>query len=774
MIEIPRIRSGRRRSAVAATLAAAVVLSLLAAAWLTPRIGASRIVIGLDLLSPPEADPVLAWSADCAEARDPIPMRRVDDEFARRLSFFEVRPTSRKDPRSRGYEIGFACDSARLAHIIDLPEGWSHHGERLQAKSGSPLRWVGVADTVELTLYQRPSNGIAEVTTAGGTERYDLYIPDGDSTIQVSVPPKTTLVRYTARVARNDVNRLRLVLSASSRLEIFRLYMASLVPVVAYPDGKPTFRSWGAPRDDWPQAAGDQPIPLPAISLWERGGWVTFAAVFVVTALALIGLGGAGWMAWRLGRWLLTTPETNRVLAPFRARLFLALFVPLAATWLLYLCAFWPGAMSNDSLNQWQQAETMDLDDWHPAFHTLTIKAITTVWHSPAAVALVQILLMSALGAWGYGLLLRAGVPRYAVILAWLTTLLSLRNGMMAIVLWKDVFYSIALFALALLLASRLLGSRRETGATASAAWAKTSWWIALGATLGVIPLYRHNGLIVLVGLLPALPLVFWPRRGMALAACGVALYLFVFVKKGLYPILHVKPQTMASQSVETKLAILHNQDVPFAQDDLERLRDAGALPEGWTFSPPASQPAAESAPAAAGGLDVAYSPALPLPGPDAKSVIFALALKHPLVLLRERLLTNSYLYWPPEAIGRRMATVQKTIERNRERLAMRPLLPQLQEYLDRRIDRTERPKWVWLFWRPALHLWAVAAALAILLWRVRDFRFLIVYLPVLLNTAGLFLIGPSPEQRYQFPLTFAAGFLVCLALLPRERSAGG
>ncbi|MCX7015374.1 MAG: hypothetical protein NTW86_22950 [Candidatus Sumerlaeota bacterium] len=753
MTDPPRIRSGRMRAATVAALTAVVVLSLLLAAWLTPGIGAARIDVGLDLLSPPEQDPVLLWT-DGGEARAPIPLRRVADEFARRLSFFGVKPTGEKNPLSRGYELYVECPRSRILQFVDLPRGWARQGGRLAARPGAnSLHWVGLADDVTLRLYQSPRSGIAKVSTARGTKILDLYDPRGGSYQIVPAPPKATLVRYIARVARGEAGRLRLVLPADSRYRIFRLYMASLVPVIAYPDWKPSLPPWGIVRRDWPAEPAGEPIRLPAIPAWERGGGATFAAVFVVAALALFGLGGAGWMAWRLLRWLVTTPESSRSLAPFRAGPFLSLFVPLAATWLLYLGAYWPGAMSNDSLDQWRQAETMRLNDWHPAFHTLTLKAIATLWHSPAAVALAQILLMSALAAWGYSLLLRAGVAWGVVLAAWLATLLSPRNGMMALVLWKDVFYSIAMFAFTLLLAGRLLDSRIG---------AKARGWVLLGAALGVIPLYRHNGLIVLAGFLPALPLAFWPRRRMALLACVVALCLFVGVKKGLYPLLHVKPQTIASHAVETRLAVLRNQDVPFAQEDLERLRRVGALPAEWVSAPAASQPAAENAPAS------------PLPGPEARSFILALARRYPLVLLRERFRTGMYLYWPPEPAGRPMALAQRTIAPNNQGLAMRPLLPGLHDGLETLLDWTAKPQLVWLAWRPALDLWAVAAAMAILLWRMRDFRFLIVYLPVLLNTAGLFLVGLSQEQRYQFPLTFAAGFLACLALLPRGAPVQG
>jgi hypothetical protein len=51
---------------------------------------------------------------------------------------------------------------------------------------------------------------------------------------------------------------------------------------------------------------------------------------------------------------------------------------------------------------------------------------------------------------------------------------------------------------------------------------------------------------------------------------------------------------------------------------------------------------------------------------------------------------------------------------------------------------------------------------------RQRNVAWSIVYLPVLLNTATIALAAISQASRYQFPLTFAATFLVGLAFIPR------
>jgi hypothetical protein len=84
-------------------------------------------------------------------------------------------------------------------------------------------------------------------------------------------------------------------------------------------------------------------------------------------------------------------------------------------TWALYLLAFWPGIMTEDSIDQWTQAQRGVFRDEHPAVHTLLIWLITRLWNSPAAVALLQIVLVASLLALIGRDLLRLAVPRRLV-----------------------------------------------------------------------------------------------------------------------------------------------------------------------------------------------------------------------------------------------------------------------------------------------------------------------------------------------------------------------
>ena len=67
--------------------------------------------------------------------------------------------------------------------------------------------------------------------------------------------------------------------------------------------------------------------------------------------------------------------------------------IPSIIIWSLYWIAFYPAAMTPDSLNQWEQAHTYEFNDWHPVVYTWFIMLLVQIWDSPALVSLVQILI---------------------------------------------------------------------------------------------------------------------------------------------------------------------------------------------------------------------------------------------------------------------------------------------------------------------------------------------------------------------------------------------
>ena len=50
------------------------------------------------------------------------------------------------------------------------------------------------------------------------------------------------------------------------------------------------------------------------------------------------------------------------------------------AVWAVYLLAFWPALMTDDSIDQWFQVLTGQLTGHHPPFHTMLNWLVTRLW----------------------------------------------------------------------------------------------------------------------------------------------------------------------------------------------------------------------------------------------------------------------------------------------------------------------------------------------------------------------------------------------------------
>jgi len=199
------------------------------------------------------------------------------------------------------------------------------------------------------------------------------------------------------------------------------------------------------------------------------------------------------------------------------AKLFFTFFGLMAACWLVYFAAFFPGNMSADSLDQWAQATgIIPLNNWHPVFHTLFNKLCLTVYKSPASIALAQIIFMAAVMAGFLLFLSQQGLP--AKWLKWVALIIGLIpvNGIMSVTLWKDVPFSVSLVWLTLVLAKIIT---RE-------GYLKQKWaYVEITLALITAGLFRHNGIpVYILAVLGLLAWYFKTRKSILLVCVSLSL----------------------------------------------------------------------------------------------------------------------------------------------------------------------------------------------------------------------------------------------------------
>ena len=163
--------------------------------------------------------------------------------------------------------------------------------------------------------------------------------------------------------------------------------------------------------------------------------------------------------------------------------------LPLLISSVFVLLVFWPGMMSNDSLGQWGQAINMDISDWHPIFHTYLTSQLIEIWYSPALIAILQILALCMVFAWGMNVLHKYRVPPAVLWAVAILFAIFPSNLLLPITLWKDIGYSISLLALFIVVLQIALSSGEWLSGKRS--------WLILGVTGFCVAIFRQNGFIV-------------------------------------------------------------------------------------------------------------------------------------------------------------------------------------------------------------------------------------------------------------------------------------
>ncbi len=184
--------------------------------------------------------------------------------------------------------------------------------------------------------------------------------------------------------------------------------------------------------------------------------------------------------------------------------------IPLLVWW----AGWYPAIMSSDSIDQWNQVLIFEFHNTHPITHTMSLWAVSLVWESPGAVALVQVLLFSVILAVIARRLVQLGIRLWmAVLVVWIIALLPM-TGATVISVWKDVPFTLAMgwvFTELLLVA-----------ANRSRFWATWAAPTRLGVGLGLMWAFRANGKLTVLLFVLILAIGFvgagavwcrWPQR---------------------------------------------------------------------------------------------------------------------------------------------------------------------------------------------------------------------------------------------------------------------
>ena len=173
---------------------------------------------------------------------------------------------------------------------------------------------------------------------------------------------------------------------------------------------------------------------------------------------------------------------------------FWAMFLFSTSVFSLWLLGHWPGAMSPDSLDIWNQSITLTWSNWHPWLNEVYILALRQFRDTPAVVAIFQIVATASLGSYIFYYSLKKGARHYLVWPFFGLFVLSVPVALYNIILWKDIPSSLMTLFFAFLFFN--LWIARIAGEPCHLGLVRT---FLLSLCLVFFGMMRHNGIILIL-----------------------------------------------------------------------------------------------------------------------------------------------------------------------------------------------------------------------------------------------------------------------------------
>ncbi|CAH1193337.1 hypothetical protein PAECIP111893_00437 [Paenibacillus plantiphilus] len=421
--------------------------------------------------------------------------------------------------------------------------------------------------------------------------------------------------------------------------------------------------------------------------------------------------------------------------------------------YIVYLIIYYPANMSADSINQYMQIQTGQFTDWHPILHTLLLWGIYKINSSPALVSICQILLMSSILGGAIYQLRKLGVHKSITYILLLFYALNPVNGVMSVTLWKDIPFAV-LSLLLVIFTVYIYKSDYE--------WLKSKVNISLFIVVLIgVGLFRHNGIVTVIGVIVLMFLFYKQYWKKSLLITLSVLLGIGFISGPLSRLLNVEPAPphfkFGIQLHQVGTMIHHNVGLRSEEQSLF----TSILPiSSWK------------------GEDTIYSPYSAnylLFHPKLNAEILAenkwdfirywlqLAGRNPTIFIQDWKNMTSLVWKIQQPTDGYTYTTNIGIIDNPYNLVQFNALPVLKEAINKIIRFTEKPSNNWLFWRPAMFLFAVLLFGFIFI-RRNDRRALLIVAPVLFEAAGLMISTPAQDARYFYSVTLIAPFIIAIS----------
>lgn len=418
-------------------------------------------------------------------------------------------------------------------------------------------------------------------------------------------------------------------------------------------------------------------------------------------------------------------------------KLFIIIYaLPCIIIWTLYLLAFYPGIMTNDSFNQWYQAHSHVFSDWHPVVHTLFIWAVTRVWDAPQAIALTQMLIFSFTVGYVLYTLAKMGISKKLLLIVSVIFALFPSNGAMSIGIWKDLIYNCCLVILTVFIMKILFTDGKWIDSTINMIY-------FIFISLSII-LFRHNGIVPLVGSIILLMLIYRTRLKRYILVSSIIAFLFFLVEVPFYHFLRVAPgssnEAFAIPTQQIAAVVKYNGYLTTEQKKaISRIMPLKSIQNDYhpysvdliKFQDDFHKNVIEQ---------------------DKKGFIklwIGVCIQNPKIVTEAFLNQTSIVWQIAEPSGRGYTyTINREVVKNYYNVKNIIINQNITYWGNKVIDYTEIKSIKWAFWRPALPLFIIILSGFILAIK-NDKKYLVLLGPVIFNNLSILIAIPAQDFRY-------------------------
>lgn len=216
----------------------------------------------------------------------------------------------------------------------------------------------------------------------------------------------------------------------------------------------------------------------------------------------------------------------------------------------LNLLANYPGGITPDNIDQWQQVQSRNFYNWHPAIHTMIIWLITRVFQVYSFFIGFQILTFSFVSGYMAATLAAWGIKKRWLILFLITIISPISTRNIMLYAWKDTFFTILLLCIATYMINIVLSDGK---------WLLKWNNVAAIAVISALLIVRQNGFFFSLPLGILIIVCYGRITRNAIYAVVASVLVILGITRVLYPLAEVThPQSQIYvESVGLPMTIL-------------------------------------------------------------------------------------------------------------------------------------------------------------------------------------------------------------------------